>query len=399
MEHELHETEYRVEEEVELETPDTTEIDESRKAMALLQDYLSEIHGAGAVSKAQAAAIVDCDPTILPVTVLVNSFTVEPSTTNLEVTTEGLVNGIWEKFKSLATAIWTFIQKIWNSIWNFLKDLYRRLQGVGKQSKQIVALHSAVSKNQNNALRSVTLPVSAESRVKQLQKSMTVVSEQYERSYTALHHAILQQDQCIVELRSQVLKLDERIRWLEGFVKQMQNAGKDQTITLSSIALEYQSDFIDGRDVKEREQLLLRFDPLLSPSKIDAPAIGTVVGAIATQGSGIGETVVSNFAILESSSSRITKAMLTTPKFEKIITDEHPHHAKVIDDFRTYCNNIQRLIGIANRVERAQSELIQYANRYIAFDYEIDTIYAKFADDELRKKAQDVHTSLQKALK
>lgn len=406
-----------------------TQVDTSQAELARLEGHLRELEGTGAISRANAAAMVE-DGVALPATAPLNSFTADPSTTNLHVAQEGLISSIVGKLKDLAKAIVALMRKALD----WVIDLIRKIRSHGQETEKKVANVRATSIAHTEMselhMDQMEIKPSAVNRIKVLDEKLEALEKRWIGSFNDLTADFVTGCELSSIIRSIMLYVPEIAGIYEMRMSQYLEIAKkaaegDTTSVGAFAALASLESFprlnalvakLNIRDFNANGATLVaaanmvrsHLEYVRGQHTYDAPSLDMVTNALAGSDTQLGVSTFINETVVIKTQEQ-TRAILAkveshynsmrdarTTNSDPISRAEYAAIRALQDEG----NAINRLIECGAIIDRSQAEVANLLLEYAGLSYAKDTERANGVEDrETREKAKQIHTNLNRNIK
>lgn len=404
----------------------TEQADQLQEALRLLDSYHDELIAIGGVSKVHAQALTEQCGVELPKHVRLDSFTTEPSRTNLTVTQEGIVAAAVRKVKELGKALIELIRRALRWIGEQLRKLMFWRKDQAKTVDNAVALKQATDKMEEVGVQSVEPPPSVKRKIDQLREVSASAAARYEESYNALFEDFLNGNKIAQRLRPLLLGLPAVLeiyeQRLEQYGEALTDTGTNESRaglfaslaepevfpSLNQLAVMIAPDLgklkspplsVVGPQVHDHLQELSRARP-----KGAVPPAAAVLDLLTLNKTSLGVSTFLNETVLLRANDRVNRSLEKVSRFFDRANREtdaliSKAQFEALRTLQAEAIALNRLVNAGLLVDQNQDQLIRKVMACFAAEYRVLVELANVAHDEIKQRAHSIHQDLTKRTK
>ncbi len=411
--------------------PEADHVDQIQEALNVLLAHDAELRNMGGVSRPQAAAMVEAGVQF-PARAPLNSFSADPSTTNLQIATESLLGAVWGKLRDLARSVLELLRKIFRWIVDNLKRLRPSRKSHEAKVANAAAMAQAVDQLKEAGVGTAELSPSNRAKVAALRTRLNELQASFDSKFHDLIADAVSGGAIASKYRAVLLYLPSVTDLYEQHVAQFMTAvqkcaqapeeiGRSMTAAGMFSAMAQPQQFpklnelarrLDDHQIKPTATLAqvatglkAYFDTLMQTRSYDAPALTAVTAQLSASQHALGASTFLNEDVLVKASERVNAALdgaLRALSTFKETQGESPisqaMHAALMT-IQAEGNAIQTLVNLGVVIDQAQSDLVDFALQHWTLTYQVSLVFANEADDQTRARAKAVHVELQKKIR
>lgn len=398
-----------------------------QEALNLLENYQREIQTVGGVSRAHVKALVDECGVELPASAPLNSFTADPSTTNIQVANEGLISAIAGKIKDLAKAVLALLRKIFDWVIDLLRKVRGNRANVERKLHNASVTADAAAQLHELNLEGVPLNPSATARVNALIKKREEIESRFDSIFSDLHADTVTGGQVAAKVRSILLYLPDIAGFyelrVEQYLKAAQAARDGDAASVGAFAsiaqpesyprlnalvgmIEIPKFTVGNQDVVAVSNALREHLRGLSLTRSFEPPSLSAILSLMGEKSQLGVSSFLNDTVIVKAMTKVNDALGHVMSHYNSLRDNTSLDNPVtqaeyaaLKTLRDEGEAIRRLIECGTYIDVSQSMLINAVWDWWVADMNVFVERAKSADDETAGKAKSVANDLNRKLK